>query len=78
MKNEVKVYTMIETLGMSFPEVAEALGGLTIKEVGLLWAKGENARSRHLAKPKVVFRKRLTTSTKHRKKLVNKMKALKA
>lgn len=74
MNLAVKVYCMHEQ-GLNFVEIAKQIGG-TAKEAAVLWTKADIAKDKAKNKVKVVYRKRMTTSTKHHKQLTEKMVTL--
>lgn len=76
MNIAVRVYTMVEDLKFSFSDVAEKLS-ITPFEAAKHWAAGEKLKEKFMNREKVVYRKRMTTSTKHHKKLVKKLTEVK-
>ncbi|BBC78245.1 Hypothetical protein KNT65_gp248 [Escherichia phage EcS1] len=74
MNIAVQIYTMIEDLKMTFGDVAEKLG-ISAREAAKHWAEGEKLKIKFKSREKVVYRKRMTTSTLHHKKLVKNINA---
>lgn len=74
MNKSIEVHFLNEK-GVSFVDIALKLG-LNISEVAKLWAQAEDAKGKSKLKPKVVFRKRMTTSKLHHDKLSSKMQSL--
>lgn len=74
MNKSVEVHFLYES-GMSFVDIAHKTN-CTISEVGKLWAQAEIAKDKSKLKPKVVFRKRMTTSKLHHPELLKKMQML--
>ncbi|UYM28838.1 hypothetical protein [Serratia phage vB_SspM_LC53] len=75
MNIAVQVYTMVEDFKMSFGEVAEKFS-ITAFEAAKHWAEGEKLKEKFMNREKIVYRKRMTTSTSHRKRLVQKLNLL--
>lgn len=73
---KLKFFAMKES-GISFKDIAKQVGGLSAMDVAAAVVDVQIARSKYKEKVKVVYRRRLTTSSSHLKGLVQHMKRLK-
>lgn len=73
--DKLKMYALKES-GLSFKEIARQIGGLSAQDVSDAVADVLIARNKSKERPKVVYRRRLTTSSGHLGELIKRMKEL--